>query len=565
MTWLNELFTSAGGSNHTLGAAHAVLILSLVTATGLGLGTIRVFGISLGVAGVLFAGLIFGHFHLGINAEIMDFAREFGLILFVYTIGIQVGPGFFASLKRQGLPLNLMAAAVVVLGLLTTLLVFHFGMSKAEFPAAVGMFSGATTNTPSLAASTQALREVLSSNPEAAKLPALGYAVAYPFGIVGIIVSMLLMRRLFRVDLNKEAEVLAKLRGNVEEKLIHVNLEVKNPALAGVPLGEVPAFGRDGIVVSRVMHNNKPQIAHRDTVLEMGDILVAVGPERSLAELELLVGGTSDMDVTELPGPIVTRRIVVTKNGVTGKTVPDLDLGQRFGVKITRINRAEVEIPVTPTAHIQYGDSLVAVGEEESIERAAKELGNSVKQLNHPQIIPVFIGIALGVLLGSLPIALPGFPAPVKLGLAGGPLIVAILLSRINRIGPLICHIPISANFMLREVGIVLFLACVGLKSGDKFVETLTQGHGLQWMAYGALITFLPLMLVALFARIVTKLDYMSLCGMLAGSMTDPPALAFAGSMTASEAPSVAYATVYPLVMLLRVLFAQALVLFFYR
>jgi putative transport protein len=559
MDWLRQLIT------HPEGVAHAVLVLSIVAAAGLGLGTIRVFGVGLGVGGVLFAGLAAGHFGLHINAEIQEFAREFGLILFVYTIGIQVGPGFLASLRRNGLPLNLMAAGIVLLGVAVTLGVFFLFMDREEFPVAVGLFAGATTNTPSLAAAQQALKDVPSITEGATKLPALGYAIAYPFGIIGIILTMLLIRGLFRVNIAGEADALARAEAKGKEALETINLEVRNPNLADLQLRQVPTLAESGVVISRVMKDGKPVVARSDLVLQAGDVLHAVGPKEKLADLKVIVGAESKVDVKALPSHITSRRILVTKSESLGKSVHELELGSRFGVRVTRINRAEVELAPTPGVKLQFGDNLLVVGEEDGIRRVAAELGDSLKRLNHPHIIPIFVGIALGVIVGSWPITMPGMPAPVRLGLAGGPLLVAIILSRLGNIGSLVWYMPISANFMLREVGIVLFLACVGLRSGDRFVETLVDGHGLRWMLYGALITLIPLVTVGLFARLAMKLNFLPLTGLLAGSMTDPPALAFAGAITGSDAPSVAYATVYPLVMLLRVLCAQAMVLMFFR
>jgi putative transport protein len=559
MHWLVQLFHGPSG------VAHAVLILGLVASVGLAVGAIRIFKVNLGVAGVLFAGLAFGHFGITINHETIEFAREFGLILFVYTIGVQVGPGFLASLRRQGLPLNLMAAGIVLVGAATTIGIYLVGMEKKDLPVVVGLFAGATTNTPSLAAAQQALMDIVpAADTESLKLPGLGYAVAYPFGIVGIILAMVLTRTIFRIDTAKEADLLARLHDADIEPLATVNLEVTNPNLDGLPLSRVPTLDGSGVTISRIMHAGSTTVAKPDAVLHLGDVLLAVGPQNALEELRLVIGRESRLDLKSVPGRITTRRIVVTRSEMLGKSIGELRLPQRFGVTVTRVHRAEIELPAAGI-RLQFADNLLVVGEADGIRQAAAELGDSPKRLNHPQIIPLFLGIALGVLVGSWPIYLPGMSSPVRLGLAGGPLLVAILLSRLGNIGSLVWYMPISANFLLREVGIVLFLACVGLKSGDRFVATLTEGHGLYWMACGVVITLLPLLLVAFFARLVYKLDYFSLCGLLAGSMTDPPALAFAGSLTGSEVPSIAYATVYPLVMLLRVLAAQGMVLVFFR
>jgi len=570
MQWLVELFRVDS-------VPHTVLLLGLVAATGLAIGTIRIRGINLGIAGVLFSGLIFGHLYGrfglvgediegGLNSHVLHFAMEFGLILFVYTIGVQVGPGFLASLRKQGLPLNIMAASIVLLGAVITAGIHYVG--KVDTPAAVGLFSGATTNTPSLGAAQQALKDKLADDPNltpeqiAAQVrqPGLGYAVAYPFGIVGIILSMLLIRWLFRVSLPAETSAFAAQLGDTKRQLNTMNIEVRNANLFGKRISQIPALPELDVVISRILKNGQTLLAHGDTVLEQGDVLLAVGERKRLEELRDVVGVESTIDLRSLPSQISSRRIVVTRSGALGKTVQELRLTERFGVMVTRLSRAEIEIPPVRTK-LQFGDTVLVVGAEENIRQAAGALGNEIKKLNHPQVIPIFVGIVLGVILGSWPISLPGLTVPVKLGLAGGPLVVAIILSRLGHIGPLVWHMPVGANFALREIGIVLFLACVGLRSGEQFLSTLLEGDGLYWMAMGALITFVPLMVVGMIGRWFYKVNYLTLCGLLAGSMTDPPALAFATTVTNSDAPNVSYATVYPLTMLLRVLCAQALVL----
>jgi putative transport protein len=553
MEWFADLFTPAS-------VAGSVLVLALVAASGLTLGSVSVRNIRLGIAGVLFTGLLFGHFKLTLDPHVMEFAREFGLILFVYTIGVQVGPGFFSSLKKEGLPLNLMAAAVVLLGAGVTVgIIFLAGV---ETPVAVGLFSGATTNTPSLGAAQAALADTPGYTPDIGKLPGLGYAVAYPFGIMGIILTMIGVRYLFRIDLaREESELYRSLCRNERPAVDRINLKIENPNLEGVCLAEVPILNQSGVVFSRILHEGDLSVVCPDTCVHTGDIVLAVGPKDKLHALQLLFGSESDVDLHALPGKITSRRLLVTRKKVLGKTVAQLNFDIKYGVQITRVNRAGIDLSPGPGVKLQLGDTVIAVGEEHNLGEAASILGNSTKQLNHPEVIPVFVGIALGVLLGSFPVFVPGMPAPVRLGLAGGPLLAAITLSRIGRIGPLVWYMPSSANFMVRELGIILFLACVGLKSGDQFVATLLHGDGLRWMALAALITLLPLVIVALAGRVFFKMNYLNLCGLLAGSMTDPPALAFAGSVTGSEAPTVAYATVYPLTMILRILAAQVLVL----
>jgi putative transport protein len=544
--------------------AQATMVLGLVVGAGLGLGSLRIRKTGLGIAGVLFSGLFAGHLlhraDIHLNPQMLDFAREFGLTLFVYTIGIQVGPGFLASLRRQGLPLNLMAAAIVFMGAAMTLAVWRFG--QVPLGAAVGLFSGATTNTPSLAAAQEALKGLPS--PQDLALPGMGYAVAYPFGIIGIILTMVLVRVAFRISPQRESEALSKMLESDKPKLAGVDLEVQNGNLEGLAVVKIPGLIDSPVVISRILSHGVTQVPTRDTLIHMGDVLHMVGPCEELEQFRIVIGRESKIGVTEQPANITTRRILVTKSRVLGETVADLHLSQRFGVMATRVSRADLELPPAGT-RLQFGDTVQVVGEEAAIARVSSELGDSVKQLNYPQVIPIFLGIALGVIVGSWPLnKWPfdlGMPAAIKLGLAGGPLIVAIVLSRLGNVGPLVWYMPASANFMVRELGIALFLAAVGIHSGGGFWSTLTSGPGCTWMALAALITLVPLVVVALSARLFYKLNFLTLCGLLAGSMTDPPALTFATQLTGSEAASISYATVYPLVMVLRVVSAQVLVL----
>ena len=557
MNWLANLFSETSAAQH-------VLILALVAGAGIALGAIRYRGIGLGVAGVLFAGLFTGHWlsraDIHLESPVLEFAREFGLILFVYTIGMQVGPGFADSLRRSGLPLNLMAGAIVLLGLILTVLINK--LAQVPMPAAAGIMSGAVTNTPSLAAAQEALRNLPDLPPESTKLPALGYAVAYPFGIIGIILAMLVIKRGFRVDLEEESRAAEAAEKAIDPSaaLATANLEVQNPNLRGLALAQVPTLESYDVTVSRIGRAGQSMLATGDTRLEIGDVLLAVGPRRQLDELRLIVGREATIDVRQQSSNISTSRVIVTHREVLGKTLTQLDLRERFGVTATRINRAGVDLPAKGV-RLQFGDNVLLVGDPAAMHFAAAALGNSTKRLNHPQVIAVFVGIILGVLAGTLPIAVPGMPAPLKLGLAGGPLLVAIVLSRLGHVGPVVFHLPISANLMMRELGIVLFLACVGLKSGDTFFETVLSRTGAYWMAAGAVVTFVPLIIVGVAARLWYRLNYTALCGLLAGSMTDPPALQFATSISGSDSPNVSYATVYPLVMLLRVIGAQLIVI----
>jgi putative transport protein len=554
--------------------AQAVVVLGLVIASGMALGSVRVLGIGLGVAGVLFSGIFAGQIGLHINLDILEFAREFGLILFVYTIGLQVGPGFFSSLRRHGLRLNLMAAGIVLLGAGLAILISRAGHIRME--AAVGLFSGATTNTPSLAAAQQALRELITAHapapltPEIQKqldatvtLPGQAYAIAYPFGVIGIILAMLLIRAIFRINTRQENVDLRRQQGESFAQLASVNVEITNNNLTGRAIREIPALSEPEIVVSRLMRGGYMRVAQPQDIVLLGDVLLAVGPRDKLDDMLLMVGTPSELDLRSLPSDIVTRRVIVTRRRAVGRSIDELDFLDRYGVTVTRVLRAEVELAPTPQLKLQLGDRLQAVGESDAIDKVAAELGDSVKELDQPHLIPVFAGIVLGVIVGSIPIPLPGVPAGVKLGLAGGPLLVSIILSRIHRIGPLVWYLPVPANYALRESGILLFLACVGLKSGAGFLQTLLKGDGFYWMAMAAIITFVPIMAIGLIGRIFSRLNYLTICGVLAGSMTDPPALAYANTLAGPEAPSVAYATVYPLTMILRVICAQLMVLLF--
>lgn len=533
--------------------AQAIIIISLVGAFGLALGNLRVRQVNLGIAGVLFVGILFGHYRITVQPAVLEFLREFGLILFVYTIGLQVGPAFFSSFKKEGLRLNGLAALVVALGSVLTYALCRWGGVDAA--SAVGLYSGAVTNTPSLAAAEQALKDVPGLAEEALRRPGIGYALAYPFGILGTILAMILARWVFGVDEAAEAR-----EAEAKPGFSHMSILVENKNFDGLSVERIPALEALKVRVSRILHEGTVSVAQGDTQVRVGDTLLAVGAKEKLEELALMVGRPSDKDLRAMPSAITNSRIIATRPEVLGKTLEELDLEDRYGVVVTRVARAEIEFMAGPGYRVHFGDALNAVGEEASLKQAAALLGNSPKTLNHPQLIPVFVGISLGVLLGQLPIVLPGTGTVVRLGLAGGPLVVAVLLSRIRQIGTVSWYMPISANFMLRELGIILFLACVGLKAGDRFAETLLRGEGLYWMACASLITFVPLAAVAALARLRYKTTYATLCGLLAGSMTDPPALSYANARVPSGAASLAYATVYPLVMLLRVVSAQLLI-----
>jgi putative transport protein len=554
MNWLASLLMSPS-------AAQSIFVLALVAAAGTVIGKIRIFTVGVGIAGVLFAGLIFGHFGVKIEPEVMHFARELGLLIFVYTIGLQLGPSFIASLRRQGLKLNFLAALIVVGGVAVVLAIRH--VLHLPMAAAVGIYSGAVTNTPGLGAAQEALRGLPGLTPALSSMPGLAYAMAYPFGVVGIILSILGIRFFFRVVLSREEkEIAAQEQGNVVP-LHTANLVVRNKNLDGLTLRKLSDIHNAKVTVSRIASAQKVRVASPDDTIKLGDTLLVVGFPEDVERLRVVIGEYSAEDLRAIPGPVTSDRILVTHREVIGKSLRELQLNEWFGVTVTRVERNGVELIPAQTLTLQIGDILTVVGEKENLEKTSTLLGNAPKELQHLDVLPMFVGIALGVILGSIPVMVPGLPAAAKLGLAGGPLIMAMLLSRIGKIGPLVWYMPPSSNLMLREVGIILFLSCVGLKAGDQFVETLVHGPGLMWMACGAVITVVPLILAGFIGRALLKINYLTLSGTMAGSMTDPPALAFANSMTDSNGPSLAYATVYPLTMLLRVVSAQLLILIF--
>lgn len=534
--------------------AHGMLVLAMTIALGLFLGQIRIAGISLGIAGVLFAGLLLGHFRPDLPLPVLDFVRDLGLVFFVYTIGIQVGPGFLASFRRHGLGLNLVSALIVLSGTGLTVALHH--LTSFSPAILVGLLSGAVTNTPSLAAAQQALP------PPDAAVAGMAYAVAYPFGIVGVILTMGLVRWWFRVDLAQETDAFQRAWSETTEAPATLNLEIRNPGLDAQPLRTLSDLVQSQVVFSRLWRKGACQVPTPETPLQLGDVLLAVGTRAVLDKLRVATGGVSQLDLREVGSNLSSMRILVTKRNVLGRPVGSLNL---YGATMTRVFRAGVEFVATPGVRLQFGDTVTVVGDETVLKRMADELGNSPHELNHPNILPIFIGIVLGVVAGSFPLHLPGLTSPIKLGLAGGPLLVAILLSRLGNIGPISWYLPHNANLIVREIGIALFLACVGLQAGEHFIETFWRIEGVFWLAAAAAITLIPILTVAMLARAVWRTNYLVLCGLLAGSMTDPPALSFANSTTRSDAPAVTYATVYPLTMFLRVAMAQILIMWLMR
>jgi putative transport protein len=555
MNWIYELLTKES-------VAQTIILYSFVIAIGVVSGKIKIFKISLGITFVLFAGIAVGHFGFTVNHQVLDFAKDFGLILFVFSVGMQVGPGFFASFRKGGLALNLLAMTVVFLGAATAV-VLHF-VTGVSMPVMVGILSGAVTNTPGLGAAQQALKEVISNSP-VAEIPdiSLGYAVAYPFGVLGIIITMLFIRKVTRTNIAGEIKMYNELQNPDEAMPEKISIVVTNPRIIGKKVQELKYLMKHDTVVSRIYHDGDVSGANSESVFYEGDIVLLVAQKGDIAGLIKLFGKKSELDLAAQPGKLMSKQVLVTHVSVSGKSLESLKLRPRFGINITRIYRAGIELVASPKLRLQLGDKITIVGEESAIESVAHILGNSLKRLNEPNLFPIFIGILLGVLLGSIPIVIPGIPTPIKLGLAGGPLIVAILLSKYGYKLSLASYTTPSANLMLREVGIVLFLASVGIKAGEKFIPTLVSGDGFLWMGYGALITLLPIVIIGLFTKLVLKRSFFEVSGLLAGSMTDPPALAFANSIAQCEAPAVAYATVYPLVMFLRIVSAQLLVMLF--
>jgi putative transport protein len=556
MNWLFEL-------HKTQPVAHAIGALAFVCVLGMALGSLKFRGIGLGTAGVLFAGIIVGHFGNPVENRTLDFVKEFGLILFVFAMGLQLGPGFFAALRHQGVKLNFLAAVVVLLGAASAALI---GWLSGFDPAAVlGVFAGASINIPALGAATQTLSTFAGVSPEQLTLPALACAVTYPAAIVGSIGTLLLLQQLFRIDPASEAEAFATRNRRHVELLERRTLVVTNPKLDGLRLDAIPGRLESRVTIARVRDGNGTVAATDATVIHRNDRLSVVGTREGLEQFERVIGERSEEDLILAESDLTFRRVAVTDRNVLGKTVDELNLDDRFSVAVTRVTRADIEMTAVPGLRLQFGDRLQLVGRDSDLDKAAAAVGDSIKELNQTQFVPFFIGIVLGVALGTLPIAVPGLPQPVRLGLAGGPLIVALILGRVGRIRRQVWHMPANANLAFREFGIALFFAAVGLQAGGKFFATAFSPIGLNWLAAGLCVTVLPLFLIGLFARGVWKMNFVDLSGLFAGSMTNPPGLAFATNLSASDAPHVAYATVYPLTMVLRILSAQVLAIFLFR
>ncbi len=552
MNWLQTLFTDVNS------IAHIVLLYSFVIAVGVLLGKIKFFGVSLGVTFVLFTGIVCGHFGFTGNTQILTFLQDFGLILFVFCIGLQVGPSFFSSFKKGGVSMNLVAVGVVLLNIAVALALYYGLNGRVELPMMVGILCGAVTNTPGLGAANEALSQLSYNGPQIA----MGYACAYPLGVLGIIGSIIAIRFLCRVNLKKEEEEILRQESadpHLTPKMMH--LEVHNEALDGKTLLQVKSFmGRD-FIISRVLRNGHVSIPKKDTIFHLGDQLFVVCAEDDAEAIIAFVGPVIEVDWEKQDLPLVSRRILVTQSKMNGKRLGELHFSSIHGVNVTRVNRSGMDIFASPDLTLQVGDRVMVVGPQDAVERVASLMGNSLKRLDHPNIVTIFVGIFLGILFGSLPIAFPGIPTPVKLGLAGGPLIVAILIGRFGYKLKLVTYTTMSANLMLREIGIALFLASVGIKAGANFVQTVVEGDGLLYVGCGFLITIIPLLIMGMVARFYYKMNYFMLMGLMAGSTTDPPALAYSNQVSGNNAPAVGYSTVYPVTMFLRILTAQLLIL----
>ncbi len=540
-------------------AAHAIFILAAAIALGASLSKLKIKGVSLGSTWILFVGLLFGHLQMGINPAVLSFIKDFGLILFIYSIGMQVGPGFFSSFKKQGIGLNLLAFSVVLLGILTTCII-HW-VSGTNFITLIGVMTGATTNTPSMGAAQQAYADLTGT---AEPTIALGYAVAYPLGVIGMISAIILLKALFKIDVEKEDAALREALKEEAHTADLLTVRITNPQIDGRKVSDVGRLINRSFVISRIMHeDNSVELAEAQSILHKDDRVFIVSDMSDTEAVVAFLGVPVKMDYEdweEKNKELVSRRMMVTNPNFNGKPLGNLHLRSRFSVNVTRINRAGVELVATPSLEIQIGDRVTAVGTEMALQDVSRMLGNSMKKLREPNIIPMFVGILLGVFVGTIPLHISGIPLPVKLGLAGGPMMVAILISRFGPHLHMVTYTTISASLMLREIGISLFLAAVGISSGGEFISTVLNG-GYFWILQGFLITIIPVLLIGFISRKWLKLDYFSMMGMLAGGMCNPMALAFINSSSPNEQASVSYSTVYPLTMFLRVIFAQILII----
>lgn len=559
MDWLINLFTT------TDSVAHIVLLYAIVIAVGVYLGKIKIGGISIGVTFVLFAGIAAGHIGFTAPTNILSFLQEFGLILFVFMIGLQVGPGFLESFRKGGITLNLLSTVMVVLNVIVMFACYYifFDTSNPKnLPMMVGTLYGAVTNTPGLGAANETLYSIFDKG-EVPQI-ASGYACAYPLGVLGIIGATIAIKYIFGIKLEKEEEELAKEEEDNDDVKPHfMDLEVTNLYLEGKTLAQVHNFLNRDFVCSRILHDGHVSIPNGSTIFHIGDKLFVVCAENDAEAIIAFIGPTINVDWKKQDEPMVSKRILVTRSSINGKTLGQMHFSSAYGVNVTRVTRQGMDLFAIPSLSLQVGDRIMVVGPEDAVNRVAAVMGNSIKRLDAPNIATIFVGVFIGILFGSIPVAIPGIPVPIKLGIAGGPLIIAILIGRYGYKVHLVTYATTSANMMLREIGLMLFLASVGIKAGDGFLETVIQGDGVKYVYTGFLITIIPILIIGIIARKKYKFNYFTIMGMIAGTYTDPPALAYANSICSKEAPSIGYSTVYPLSMFLRIFTAQIIVLFF--
>lgn len=559
MDWLINLFTT------TDSVAHIVLLYAIVIAVGVYLGKIKIGGISIGVTFVLFAGIAAGHIGFTAPTNILSFLQEFGLILFVFMIGLQVGSGFLESFRKGGITLNLLSTVMVVLNVIVMFACYYIFFDTSDpknLPMMVGTLYGAVTNTPGLGAANETLYSIFDKG-EVPQI-ASGYACAYPLGVLGIIGATIAIKYIFGIKLEKEEEELAKEEEDNDDVKPHfMDLEVTNLYLEGKTLAQVHNFLNRDFVCSRILHDGHVSIPNGSTIFHIGDKLFVVCAENDAEAIIAFIGPTINVDWKKQDEPMVSKRILVTRSSINGKTLGQMHFSSAYGVNVTRVTRQGMDLFAIPSLSLQVGDRIMVVGPEDTVNRVAAVMGNSIKRLDAPNIATIFVGVFIGILFGSIPVAIPGIPVPIKLGIAGGPLIIAILIGRYGYKVHLVTYTTTSANMMLREIGLMLFLASVGIKAGDGFLETVIQGDGVKYVYTGFLITIIPILIIGIIARKKYKFNYFTIMGMIAGTYTDPPALAYANSICSKEAPSIGYSTVYPLSMFLRIFTAQIIVLFF--
>lgn len=559
MDWLINLFTT------TDSVAHIVLLYAIVIAVGVYLGKIKIGGISIGVTFVLFAGIAAGHIGFTAPTNILSFLQEFGLILFVFMTGLQVGPGFLESFRKGGITLNLLSTVMVVLNVIVMFACYYIFFDTSDpknLPMMVGTLYGAVTNTPGLGAANETLYSIFDKG-EVPQI-ASGYACAYPLGVLGIIGATIAIKYIFGIKLEKEEEELAKEEEDNDDVKPHfMDLEVTNLYLEGKTLAQVHNFLNRDFVCSRILHDGHVSIPNGSTIFHIGDKLFVVCAENDAEAIIAFIGPTINVDWKKQDEPMVSKRILVTRSSINGKTLGQMHFSSAYGVNVTRVTRQGMDLFAVPSLSLQVGDRIMVVGPEDAVNRVAAVMGNSIKRLDAPNIATIFVGVFIGILFGSIPVAIPGIPVPIKLGIAGGPLIIAILIGRYGYKVHLVTYTTTSANMMLREIGLMLFLASVGIKAGDGFLETVIQGDGVKYVYTSFLITIIPILIIGIIARKKYKFNYFTIMGMIAGTYTDPPALAYANSICSKEAPSIGYSTVYPLSMFLRIFTAQIIVLFF--